>query len=501
VSKDALPINQWAHVTVTYDGSSRADGLKIYLDGELQELNIVRDKLTRTIAASPAELALGQRFRDKGFKNGRVDELKVFAAELSALEVQYIYLKDESPANIREFLYNLPDEALHEFFTAEQGKIDELRSTLAELRGRRSKVAEAVSEIMVMVEDKTPRQTYILTRGAYDAPGEMVSRALPSAILPEPVEQNANRRDLAAWLTRPEHPLTARVAVNRFWQAMFGQGLVRTSEDFGLQGSLPTHPELLDWLAVDFVESGWDVKRLLKMIVMSRAYRQISDPTRELLELDPENTLLARGPSQRLPAEMIRDAALSAGGLLIPRLGGPPVKPYQPAGLWKEKSGKTYTREEGEGSHRRSLYTYWKRTSPPPAMMTLDASNREVCVVKRQVTMTPLQMLVLLNDPQYVEAAKALAMRAMAESNELEPQLKFVFRSLAARAPDKRELDVIERMFQSQLEDFQIDAASAMSLLQVGDAAVGEEFDAIRLAALTVVAEGLMTYDETVMKR
>ncbi|MEZ6079028.1 MAG: DUF1553 domain-containing protein [Pirellulaceae bacterium] len=217
----------------------------------------------------------------------------------------------------------------------------------------------------------------------------------------------------------PQHPLTARVAVNRFWQSLFGQGLVSTAEDFGLQGAAPSHPELLDWLSVEFVESGWDVKRLLKTIVMSATYRQSSNPTPALLERDPENRHLACGPAGRLPAEMIRDTALAASGLLVETAGGAPVKPYQPEGLWEEKAGLTYERDTQAGSHRRSLYTYWKRTSPPPSMMTLDASNREVCVVHRQVTMTPLQVLVLLNDPQYVEAARALAQRAMERSAEV----------------------------------------------------------------------------------
>ena len=266
-----------------------------------------------------------------------------------------------------------------------------------------------------MKEMPHPRPTFLLKRGAYDAPGERVLAGTPASLPPFDSSWPRNRLGLARWLTSPRHPLTARVAVNRWWQAFFGRGIVATPEDFGSQGQLPSHPELLDWLARTLIDSGWDVKRLIRVIVTSATYRQSSDTSSELLARDPENILFARGPRFRLPAEMIRDGALAASGLLVDTIGGPPVKPFQPPGLWEEKSGLTYQRDAGAGSHRRSLYTFWKRTSPPPAMLTFDATTREVCAVKRQTTATPLQALVLLNDPQYVEAAGALAQRAMKE--------------------------------------------------------------------------------------
>ena len=504
-SRAEISVNRWMQVTVTYDGSSKAAGLKLFVDGEEQEVDIVRDKLTRTIDSSPKELALGQRFRDNGFKNGQIDELKVFAAQLTSVEVKYLYLKDESPANLSEFVHNLTQNQLQEFFFQKQPETAELQEELQKLRVTRSGLAESVPEIMVMREDPSPRTTHILMRGAYDAPGDEVTRGFPESLSAGFSSENpgrrANRLDLAKWLVEPKHPLTARVAVNRIWQALFGQGLVRTSEDFGLQGSLPTHPELLDWLAVEFVESGWDVKALVKRIVMSDAYRRQSNPTAELLENDPENTWLARGPAMRLPAEMIRDAALSASGLLVEKLGGPPVKPYQPAGLWKEKSGQTYTREKGEGSRRRSLYTYWKRTSPPPSMMTFDASNREVCVVKRQVTMTPMQVLVLLNDPQYVEAARAMAANAIENDTSSENRIRKLFRALITRVPSERELQVLTSLYDDQLNYFNENAEAATLLLKVGDHRAVAGIAEAELAALSVVAEGLMSYDETVMKR
>ncbi len=250
-----------------------------------------------------------------------------------------------------------------------------------------------------------------------------------------------NRLGLARWLTDPKHPLTARVAVNRWWQSFFGRGIVPTPEDFGSQGQLPSHPELLDWLARTFIDSGWDVKHLVRLIVTSATYRQSSDAPADLVARDPENVLLARGPRLRLSAEMLRDGALAASGLLVDTIGGPPVKPYQPAGLWEEKSGTPYQRDVGPGSHRRSLYTFWKRTSPPPAMLTFDATTREVCAVKRQTTATPLQALVLLNDPQYVEAARGLARRAFHEGGStLADRVVFLFRATTGRRPGPREI-------------------------------------------------------------
>ncbi|MFN3188970.1 MAG: DUF1553 domain-containing protein [Aureliella sp.] len=501
---DEVPVGVWSQVTVTYDGSSRAKGLRIYVNGEPIDTAVVRDKLTKTIASDPKELALGQRFRDNGFKLGMMDELRVFDKSLGDLEAKYLYLSDAAPENIREYLYNLTDAGLERYFNSVSKPAEVLRSELLILRQDQAKIVEAIPEIMVMREETRQRPTFVLTRGAYDAPGEEVGRGTPAQLLPMPKKVD-DRRELAEWLVDRRHPLTARVAVNRLWQSLFGTGLVATSEDFGLQGALPSHPELLDWLAAEFMESGWDMKALVRLIVLSDAYQRSSNPTAEALREDPENRWLARGPAMRLPAEMIRDTALAASGLLVDKQGGPPVKPYQPDGLWKEKSGQAYKRDSGEGSHRRSLYTYWKRTSPPPAMMTLDASNREVCVVRRQVTMTPLQMLVLLNDPQYVEAAKALATKAAMSESVLDSRLIYVFQSLVTRVPSEAELDVLQRLYHGQLEEFQRNAKNAEELLAIGDFNPSHESLAAvskaELAALTVVAEGLMSYDETVMKR
>lgn len=507
-AKEELPIQQWSHVAVAYDGSSRASGLNIYVDGNPIATKVIRDKLTKHIKGSDgfsggdsSTLTIGQRFRDVGFKNGQVDELKVMQRNLTDLEVKVLYVEDAFPENLAEVLHNASELQLEEFFLSQRDSYVALNAELQALREEQAAIGDAVPEIMVMQEREGRRPTYVLNRGAYDSPGEEVTASTLKKIFPKQYDSIPTRRELADWLVDREHPLTARVAVNRFWQMLFGAGLVSTSEDFGLQGSLPSHPELLDRLALHFIESGWDVKALLKSIVMSETYRRRSDPTPQLLEVDPENRFLARGASHRLPAEMIRDSALMASGLLVERLGGPPTKPYQPDGLWKEKSGQVYRRDSGEGSRRRSLYTYWKRTSPPPAMMTLDASNREVCVVRRQVTMTPLQMLVLLNDPQFVEAAKALAEKAMLTHERLEDQLTLVFRSLITRQPDAGELAVLKRMYSEQKTYFEKDESSATELLTIGDHICNPDLEIAGLAALTVVAEGLMSFDETVMKR
>ncbi|MGC8640165.1 MAG: DUF1553 domain-containing protein [Isosphaeraceae bacterium] len=504
---DAVPIDRWVHVTMTYDGSSRASGLKLYLDGRPARCEVVRDKLTKNITGGGGdELTVGQRFRDRGFKNGLVDELAVFDRELTPLEAAQLcdgtalckalaHDPDTLSPDLREdlFAYYLAN------FDAEcQSRLAEL----TDLRKKRSALIDPVPEIMVMKELPRPRPTFVLRRGAYDAPTEPVTRNTPAALLPFSPAWSRNRLGLARWVTDPKQPLTARVIVNRYWQSLFGRGIVATPEDFGSQGQLPSHPELLDWLARTFIDSGWNVKGLWRQIVTSATYRQASEGTPELLAHDPDNILLGRGPRFRLPAEMIRDHALAASGLLVSKLGGPPVKPYQPAGLWKEKANIEYTRDVGEGSHRRGLYTFWKRTSPPPAMLTFDATTREVCEVKRSPTATPLQALVLLNDPQYVEAARALAQRAACEGGSSLPDCaEFLFRSLCGRKPSDRELQILQNLYKEQYDEFRSGRSDAAKLLAIGDAPRDASIDPAECAALTVLTQAIMNHDESVMKR
>ncbi|HVX60684.1 MAG TPA: DUF1553 domain-containing protein, partial [Pirellulales bacterium] len=372
----------------------------------------------------------------------------------------------------------------------------------------KKQIAAAEDEIpttLVMEEMKQPRATFILMRGAYDKPGEQVAAATPAVLPPMDESLPRNRLGLARWLVSPKNPLTARVTVNRFWQQLFGSGLVRTSEDFGSQGALPSHPELLDWLALEFVRSGWDVKHLLKLMVVSASYRQQSRLTPELRERDPDNRLLARGPRFRLQAELIRDQALAASGLLARTIGGPSVKPYHPAGIYEQitagRGNNTYVPGKGDDLRRRSLYTYWKRSVPHPAMLLFDAPFRETCTLRRTRSNTPLQALNLMNDPTYVEAARYLAQRMMLEGGEtVDSRIAHGFRLLLVRQPQPQELAVLRAAFERAKADFQADAEAAKALLAVGEAGLNAELDVAELAAFTTLCSTLLNLDETIVK-
>jgi hypothetical protein len=317
-----------------------------------------------------------------------------------------------------------------------------------------------------------------------------------------PIGASKDRLALARWLVSPEHPLTARVAVNRLWQIGFGTGIVPTSEDFGTQGTRPSHPQLLDHLALDFIDSGWDVKRMFRKILTSSTWMQSSTCSATLWEKDPANRLLARGSSVRMSAEMVRDHALQASGLLVGKIGGPSVLPYQPPGLWQEKSGRTYTASKGEGLYRRSLYTFWKRTSPPPTMMIFDASKRDVCVTRRHRTSTPMQSLVLMNDPQFVEAARMLARRALlTNGDDLAGAISYAFRLLLGRPIQTAELDTLLALRDQLYADFSVDAEAVVHWLAIGDSAIDESLDAANWAAMAAVCSTLFNHDETTRLR
>jgi hypothetical protein len=505
-AREPVPLDKWVHVAITYDGSSRAAGLALYVDGRRADCELIRDNLTKNIIGGGNDhITVGQRFRDRGFKNGLVDEIKVFDRAVTPLEVAQLFdgraLAQWLALDAAKLTESQRRDLLAYYLTNVDAEFRNQLVALKALRKERSARIDPVAEIAVMRELPRPRPTFVLKRGAYDAPGERVEPGTPAAIAPFDASWPRNRLGLARWLTDPQHPLTARVAVNRWWQSFFGRGIVPTPEDFGSQGQLPSHPELLDWLSRTFIDSGWDVKHLVRMIVTSATYRQSSDAPADLVAKDPENLLLAHGPRFRLPAEMIRDGALAAGGLLVDAMGGPAVKPYQPPGLWEEKSGASYHRDVGPGSHRRSLYTFWKRTSPPPAMLTFDATTREVCAVKRQTTATPLQALVLLNDPQFVEAARGLAQHAMTEGGtSLADRITFVFRTLTGRHPGPRELATLEALYREQYDEFRTGRSDPNKLLAVGDAPRNLSLDPAECAATTVLAQALLNYEETVTK-
>lgn len=362
------------------------------------------------------------------------------------------------------------------------------------------------TNVMVMQEMDEPRPTHILDRGVYDQPGEVVTASVPSELLgPLPANAPANRLGLAKWLVSGEHPLTARVVVNRYWAMLFGNGLVETIEDFGLQGAYPSHPMLLDWLSTEYPKQGWDTKALLKLIVMSATYQQSSDVTPEMAERDPSNHLLSRMTRFRLPAESIRDQALFASSLLVEKIGGPSVKPYQPAGLWSDLSFQSksrttdyYIQDTGEDLYRRSLYTFWKRTVPPPTMATFDAPSRDMCVLSRQRTNTPLQALALMNDPTFVEAARVLAEKTTKEYENLEEQLIFAFRTILARQPNSFELNTLKKGYENRLAYFSNEPEQAKILLTVGESPADPNLDASQLAALSTTVMNLFNLDETI---
>ncbi|MDC0937191.1 PSD1 and planctomycete cytochrome C domain-containing protein [Pirellulales bacterium] len=393
---------------------------------------------------------------------------------------------------------------------------EQLQEQITELQQRDEQLQDAVTTTMVMQElpEDERRQTHMLIRGRYDQHGEVVAAGTPAALPPMPPGSLADRRGLAQWLVDPANPLTARVAVNRYWQMLFGRGLVPTSDNFGTRGGRPSHPKLLDYLAVEFVESGWDIKALIKQIVMSSAYRQSSRAAPHLFQRDPNNVLLARGVRQRLEPEFLRDLSLSVGGLLVNRIGGPSVKPYQPPGLWREisyepdsgnYSAQVYEQDVGDNLYRRSLYTFWKRTLPPPNMAAFDAPNRELCTVQRSVTNTPLQALVLLNDPTFVEAARALGERIMTEpalaDAAVERRIAFAFRLATARTPNLIEQAELLGAYQDELAFFENNIPAAQKLLGVGDSQHNPALEPAELAAWTTVASVILNLDETITKR
>jgi mono/diheme cytochrome c family protein len=400
---------------------------------------------------------------------------------------------------------NRPDkqkETLRNHFRSIAPELLSVREELARARKAESDLDKQIPRTMVMEELSKPRETHMLIRGGFMSRGDKVSPGIPAVFHPLPQDKPANRLTLAEWLVDENNPLTARVTMNRFWEEYFGTGMVETSEDFGAQGELPTHPELLDWLATEFMSQGWSMKAMHRIMVTSATYRQSSRPTPDLLERDPYNRLFARGPRVRLPAELLRDQALAVSGLLSRKLGGPSVMPPQPEGLWQVVySGDRWETSKGEDKYRRGLYTFWRRTMPHPAMTTFDAPSREFCVIKRTRSNTPLQALVLLNDPAFVEAAQALARRIVHEkSGAIEARAEYAFRLCLARQPRPEELRRVVHLFQQELELFKTDRDAALRMASSQLGAPPPEMDIYELAAWSVVANVLLNLDELITK-
>lgn len=501
-----IQADEWIHVVGTYDGSSKAAGMSLYLNGEQAEVDVVRDNLTKDITyGDEPNLAIGYRFRDNGFREGAVDDFVLFDRTLTPLEVAHLAGRSEfvdalaSPSPSAVEL-----EKLHEYFLATSSEVwKKAERELYTLRDKKRTLLAPIPELMVMEELPSPKPAHLLIRGNYDQPGAEVSADTPKALPPIPTHAPRNRLGLADWLLTPENPLMARVTVNRYWQMLFGKGIVETSDNFGMQGSPPSHPELLDWLARDFVEHGWDVKRLLKQIVLSETYQQDSKASSWGKEHDVDNRWLSHTPSRILSAEMIRDQSLAVSGLLTMKIGGPSVKPYQPDGLWSIAMGNPkYVQSHGPDLYRRSLYTYWKKTVPPPSMMTLDAADRSYCTVRRQATNTPLQSLVLLNDPQFVEAARVLAERSLKEGGAtIQEKIIWLFRCGTTRRPSEKELAILLASFEEQTKLFVADPESAKQLLKVGERQVDQKLDPTEVAAMTVIAQMILNHDDAVRRR
>jgi hypothetical protein len=500
----AVPVEQWVQIGMSYDGSAKAEGMTLFLNGLQAPTEIVRDHLYKNPGEGGGSLSFGALFRSTGLKDAKLDDVRIYTRPLAPLEVQQLFdghalsdaLAAKKPDLLRPYYLAACSPAVA------QARLD-LRGSVAFFFD----VRDSLEEVSVMEELPQPRPTYVLARGRYDAPrteDRRVGRSTPAVLPPFPAGSPRNRLGLAQWLIEPDHPLTARVAVNRFWQMLFGRGIVATTENFGVQGAPPSHPELLDWLARDFVNSNWDVKGLLKKIVLSATYRQDSRFRPDLSEKDPEDLLWARGPSQRLPAEMVRDTALAASGLLDDTMGGPPVSPYLPGDLWRESNDMSpaYHQSVGSALYRRSLYTVWKRTAPMPDMTEFDAPSREVCVVKRSATSTPQQAFVLLNDTPFVEAARVLAEHALQQGGaRTADQIRFAFWRLTGRAPDSKELALLKDIWLEQKRIFTKEPDRARQLISLGDHARDPKLDAVDLAAMTIVTQAILNLDASVWKR
>ncbi|GAB5561095.1 MAG: DUF1553 domain-containing protein [Synoicihabitans sp.] len=505
-TRDTIPTDSWIHVTLTNDGSQSATGMRILLDGQPVETRIVHNTNSNIInPAKNAELLVGGGVVGDNY-SGAIDDLRIYDRTLRTDEARLlaepdtltaILAKPSQERDAREtakwhhyFAENLAPPALAEFDQA-----------LHTARLEHEAFHDSLPTTMVMQEMSPARPTHVRTRGVYHQLGEQVEDQLPTIFPDYPEGAPHNRLGFAQWLVSGQHPLTGRVAVNRYWLKYFGRGLVKSAEDFGVQGDWPSHPSLLDWLADEFVRTGWDVKAMQRLIVTSATYRQQSRVTPALLEIDPFNILLARGPRQRLSAQVLRDQALATSGLLVERIGGPSVSPYQPAKLWEQMSNMKYQQSSGEDLYRKSLYTIWKRTVPPPAMALMDAADRESCIVSPKRTNTPLQALALLNEKLFVEAARNLGQRLLTEGgNDLDNQVTFGFRMVTSRAPHYAEHQLLRKAYQEYRDAYHDTPEDAEALVAIGESPVSASLDPRELAAATAFANVLLNLDETLTK-
>lgn len=516
-SIDKMPIKQWFQVAFTYDGSGQTKGLTIYVNGKPMRTRVITNNLRHSIVYGRNKTHWVQhpfyigRMHDNYYRDMAVDELRVYNRCLTPLEMTGL----AGGANVLSQALRTPiakrtpvqRAGLYTYYvTTQDSAYGKTFAEAMKLRGEELMLYTNSDQVMVMQERKYPRPTHLLKRGAYDAPGEIVTPAVLHSLNPMPQGFPNNRLGLAKWLLLPENPLFSRVAVNRIWQQYFGQGIAKNSDDFGNQGALPSHPELLDYLAVKFRQSGWNTKQMHKLIVMSATYRQSSSVPENAREADPDNAYLTRGASYRMSAEQVRDNALAASGLLTQRIGGPSVRPYQPAGIWEALATRNtvkYVQSQGDSLYRRSMYTIWKRSSPAPMMLNFDAAERHTCIVKRQKTSTPLQALVTLNDPQFVEAARVLAQHIIptVNSSNHSDGITAIFKAVISRPARPQEVMLMQQLYAEELADFKTNPKRAIELLSVGEHPVDKALNPGELAAWTVVASTVMNFDEAIVKR
>ncbi len=512
--KSVTKPKEWQHLFVTYDGSRKPEGVRVYVDGELQETETEMNSLKADAKLdTKTPLKIGQRSGGAVYNGGKVQDVRIYDKALSAEEVKEVMAIG---ADYIEALVSVADDertpgqskALqNHFFNSVDDEHQKLTGAITGLQQERDKINKETPITHVQKEKPdSMAKTNILMRGAYDKPGEEVFAATPEVLHEMKEGAPKNRMGLAQWVIDPANPLTARVTVNRFWQELFGHGIVATSEDFGIMGTPPSNQELLDWLAVDFRESGWDVKRLYKKMLMSATYRQAAKVTQDKLAKDEDNSQLSRGPRFRMDAEMVRDYALVASGLASKKMFGPGAKPYQPENLWDVvglPGGDTrkYVQDKGDNVYRRSLYSFWKRMSPPPNLEAFNAPNREVCTVRRERTNTPLQALVTLNDPQFFEAARVLAENGIKQGrDDWNATLEYVAGRTVCRSFNEQESQIVKSDFDDYFDFYRENAEEAKKLISVGQAESDKSIDVVQLAAWTMVCNQLLNLDEVLNK-
>ncbi len=509
VSRERLTPKQWSHVAITYDGSSKADGLRIFINGKEATRNVSRDQLKNSIRTE-VPLTLGRRSQGAPAAGAALQDVRIYNGKLEPNEIDQIRSVPRK-AYLQGKTERTPEE-LEELFSGFLREVDpvskDLNQQLANLQREEEEIRGRSTFAHIMNEATSEPMAYILLRGDYDKRSDEVKPAVPAVLPQMPEDLPKDRLGFAKWLMLPDHPLTSRVTVNRFWQEIFGRGIVPSAGDFGVTGQMPTHPELLDYLAVQFQEDDWNVKEYFRQIVTSATYRQSANVTAERYGMDPDNKLLARGPRFRMDAEMIRDSALAVSGLLVPKIGGPSVYPYQPPGVWEavampESNTKRYPQGTGEELYRRSMYTFLKRSAPPPNMEVFNATAREVCTIRRERTNTPLQALVTLNDPQFVEAARILATKMLSEPNlekEFAIRAQWIAEKLIGRPFRAEEIQVVQQNFDDLSAHYTSHADDAALLLGIGETKSDPNLPATDLAAWTMLCNQLMNLDEVITK-